>query len=94
MNLGRELPDKATSVDAAGRPTGKHSDLVGEIISAPTSFLRNGDCLRASFSKTGIANAKVLPDPVTACPCCINTILTDRRRGKPYLHDYVLVLHE
>lgn len=45
------------------------TNRVGEITSAPISFFFKGDSPRRliSFSRIGITNAKVFPEPVTAC---------------------------
>lgn len=42
------------------------SSRVGDIMSAPNSLLARGSDLRDSFSRIGMTNASVLPDPVTA----------------------------
>lgn len=55
-----------TSVSGAARGGGRRTDLVGEMMMAPISFLPSCFSRPSSFSNTGMTKASVFPEPVTA----------------------------
>ena len=71
---------------------------VGAITTAPISRLPRGLSRRASRSMTGMTNASVLPDPVTACEqrklSNQSSSLSLAQQGDTHLDDDVLVLQE
>lgn len=69
---------------------------VGETMMAPISRLPSTFSRRRIFSSTGITNASVLPDPVTACrewPQKMSSLLS-QELARTHLDYNVLVLHE
>lgn len=60
---------------------------------APISRFPSGLSRRTSFSSTGTTNARVLPEPVTACSKEVSEQLP-RHAARAHLDDGILVLHE